>query len=205
MQPHHRTEWTRNMKVLLIASSRPLREEFQIAAKELGTRLAENNDELIYGGGDLGLMGIVAGAARANGVKVKGIIPEVFYSINSGKEDDVLQRVDDLFERKKEMIQQSDIGVAVPGGIGSVDEIGEMAAANDIMAYANPDAHVKPIIILNLDDYYEGLKIQFARCVKEGAMSPNRMKMIHFVDSVDDALQVIEQYRQNPRPVRDLV
>jgi uncharacterized protein (TIGR00730 family) len=122
------------------------------AARKLGRLLGENGVGLVYGGGSLGLMGEVARATLAAGGHVTGIIPE--FLVNKER---MLTDVNELIvtanmhERKMTMFERSDGFAALPGGIGTLEELVE------ISTWAQLDRHAKPIIICNIDDYWAPL------------------------------------------------
>ncbi len=125
---------------------------YMAAARELGASLAQNGVGLVYGGGSLGLMGEVARATLEAGGHVTGIIPQFL-----GTKERMLTGVNELIvtatmhERKMTMFEHSDGFVALPGGIGTLEELTEMAT------WAQLDQHAKPIIICNIDGYWDPL------------------------------------------------
>lgn len=125
---------------------------YMAAARELGTALAANGIGLVYGGGSLGLMGETARATLAAGGHVTGIIPEFL-----GSKERMLTGVNELIvtstmhERKMTMFDQSSGFVALPGGLGTLEELTEMGT------WAQLDQHAKPIIICNIDGYWDPL------------------------------------------------
>jgi uncharacterized protein (TIGR00730 family) len=122
------------------------------AAHELGTALAAAGIGLVYGGGSLGLMGETARATLAAGGHVTGIIPQFL-----GSKERMLTGVNELIvtnsmhERKMSMFEHADGFVALPGGLGTLEELTEMAT------WAQLDQHAKPIIICNIDGYWDPL------------------------------------------------
>lgn len=122
---------------------------FEQHAVELGKYFGQNNINLIYGGGNKGLMGAVANAAMAAGGKVTGIIPEVLIGWehqHTGITD--LQVVADMHSRKKIMYDLCDAAIILPGGYGTLDELFEMLTWNTLKI------HSKKIILLNTDGFY---------------------------------------------------
>lgn len=119
------------------------------AARTLGKALAENNIRLVYGGGGLGLMGELARTTIAAGGKVTGIIPEFLGSREHMLENvDELIVVDDMHTRKKLMFDRSDAFVALPGGIGTLEELVEQ------LTWSQLGRHTKPIVLANINDYW---------------------------------------------------
>lgn len=189
------------MKILLCASARRLNDSFFAMAGDIGTHIGQQGHTLVYGGGDAGLMGEVARAAAFAGALVRGYVPTIFHKAVPNQPHTSIQTdiVETLFQRKEKMLFDADILLVLPGGLGTLDEGAEGMAANDIQSYIDDTAPLKPIIILNLLDedgipYYRGLKILLEDMVRNGAMDPARMKMFHFVDSVEDAKALMDNF-----------
>ena len=121
-------------------------------ARALGTAIAENGWRLVYGAGDVGLMGETARAALAAGARTMGVIPTHLLGREKGKRD-LAQFVitEDMHERKKVMFMNSDAVVVLPGGAGSLDEFFE------VLTWAQIGLHRKPIFLLNSDGYWQPL------------------------------------------------
>jgi len=121
-------------------------------AQSLGKELALANYKLVYGAGDLGLMGAVARSAQGAGGRVLGVIPEHLLKAEAGKSDlETCLVTENMHERKKLMYMNSDASVLLPGGIGSLDEFVE------ILTWAQLGLHDKPIFILNTNGYWDPL------------------------------------------------
>lgn len=123
---------------------------YEAAAKRLGADLAANDIALVYGGGSLGLMGEVARATLGGGGKVTGIIP-AFLSEKEKmlREVDDLIVTDDMHQRKKLMFERSDAFVALPGGIGTLEELVEQ------LTWSQLGQHKKPIILANIENFWD--------------------------------------------------
>lgn len=138
------------------------------AATAFGASLAANNWRLVYGAGDVGLMGLVARAAQAAGAETFGVIPVHLLKAEVGKRD--LTRfvvTEDMHERKKVMFMNSDAIVVLPGGAGSLDEFFE------VLTWAQIGLHAKPIFLLNLDGYWQPLIALLDHIVAEGFADPS--------------------------------
>ena len=125
---------------------------FLAAARELGKILAADGVRLIYGGGSVGLMGALADAVLEHGGKVTGIIPEFLTTRERPRrlaQDLVVTR--DMHERKRKMFESADAFVALPGGIGTLEELVEQ------MTWAQLGRHKKPILIANISGYWDPL------------------------------------------------
>lgn len=135
-----------------LGSSGFARPVFKEAAIEMGRLIGEQNKNLIYGGMDAGLMGLVAKAALDNGAPVTGIIPEKIRDserILRGLNETIM--VHDLWDRKKRMFEMADVVVSLPGGYGTLDESLEM------LYWGYLDLHNKPLVLVNIEGYWDDL------------------------------------------------
>ena len=122
------------------------------AARELGLAIAQRGMSLVYGGGHVGLMGIVADAALAAGAKVTGVIPTALMDSEVGHTQlTELRVVKDMHERKALMAELADGFVALPGGIGTLEELFE------VMTWLQLGYHRKPVGLLNTQGFYDDL------------------------------------------------
>jgi uncharacterized protein (TIGR00730 family) len=123
---------------------------YAAAARQLGQSMAKERIGLVYGGGGLGLMGELARAVLAHGGRVTGIIP-AFLSVKERMLRDVTELVvvDDMHQRKKLMFDKSDAFVALPGGIGTLEELVEQ------LTWAQLGRHTKPIVLVNIDAFWD--------------------------------------------------
>ncbi|HRQ60370.1 MAG TPA: LOG family protein [Alphaproteobacteria bacterium] len=195
------------MKILLFASARHISDRFFAIAGEVGTHIGQQGHMVVYGGGDVGLMGEAARAAAAAGSKVKGYVPGIFHKASPNQPHHTIQTdiVENLFIRKEKMLFDGELLLVLPGGIGTLDEAAEGLAANDIQSYIDDRAPMKPIIILNLLDddgirYFRGIKIQLEDMVRNKAVDPERLRMIHFAESVEEGMAVLDSYAANGIP-----
>lgn len=139
------------------------RPEYIAAAKELGAAFARNNWRLVYGAGDVGIMGAVANAAQEMGTETFGVIPTHLVSAEVGKTD--LNRfivTENMHERKKVMFMNSDAVVVLPGGAGSLDEFFE------VLTWKQLGLHNKPIILANIAGYWDKLVSLIEHLIDEG-------------------------------------
>ena len=137
------------------------------AAKELGAAMAAAGIRLVYGGGGTGLMGALAGAVLQNGGQVTGIIPE-FLKRKEMAMDGVqeLITVPDMHVRKMMMFHKADSFVALPGGIGTLEELVEQ------LTWAQLGRHRKPVVIANIDGFWDPLKVLITHMREEGFIRP---------------------------------
>lgn len=132
-------------------------------AEQLGKLLAEHQIELIYGGGNTGLMGAVANSCLENGGSVVGVIPQIL--VNRERAHQFLTKihvVGDMHVRKQMMYQLSDAMIILPGGNGTLDEMFESLTWNTL------DIHHKKIILLNTDHYYDALLAHYDKMIEAG-------------------------------------
>jgi uncharacterized protein (TIGR00730 family) len=138
---------------------------FADAAQVLATELARRNIEIVYGGGNIGLMGVVADAALAAGGRVIGVIPEGLVARELAHPGvSALHVVASMHERKALMADLSDGFIALPGGFGTLEEFCE------VVTWTQLGIHQKPCGLLNVEGYYDGLLAFFAHAL-QGAVS----------------------------------
>ena len=167
-------------------ASLPHSEQITEAARQLGRAIARGGHTLLYGGSNLGLMGVTSGAALQEGGRVVGVIPTFFSDdIIHSQPVSELVRVRTLAERKEYLIAHSDAFVALPGGIGTLDEVLEVMVANQLHHLG------KPMILLNLDGYYNPFLDQL-RLVKEEGLMRTDAGLVS-VNSVDDVFLKLNQ------------
>ena len=124
---------------------------FVEAARKLGTIFAENNIGLVYGGGSVGLMGEIADAVLAGGGEVIGVIPSFLENREHANTRGDLIIVRDMHERKQRMFDEADAFVALPGGVGTLEEVVEQ------MTWAQLGRHKKPILLANIQRFWDPL------------------------------------------------
>ena len=176
-------------------SSMPRNKEIVEAAAVLGRRIAREGHTLVYGGSNLGLMGVVSGAALEEGGRVVGVIPNLFSDdiIHSQRVTELV-RVRSMAERKEYLIAHSDAFVALPGGIGTIDEVSEVMVMNQLQIVGGQRVldgtyKTKPMILLNIDGYYNPFLEQL-RLVKEEGLMRSDAGLIS-VESVEDIFKLL--------------
>lgn len=143
------------------------------SAREVGRQIAERGWQLVYGGGSTGLMGAVADAAIAAGAKVIGVIPEKLMQREMGHGGVTeLQVVDNMHERKHAMAMQADAFIALPGGIGTMEEIFE------VWTWRQLGYHRKPLALLNVAGYYDELLRFIDRSRDAGFLWPDVQELL---------------------------
>jgi len=147
------------------------------AASAIGRELGERGWSLVYGGGNVGLMGVVADAALAAGARVVGVIPESLMRREVGHRAlHELHVVPDMHQRKRQMAERADAFVALPGGIGTFEELYE------VWTWRQLGYHQKPIGLLNVAGFYDGLWAFMQHTVVQGFL--DRSQLGHVI--VDD-------------------
>ncbi|MFL0197448.1 TIGR00730 family Rossman fold protein [Clostridium sp. WILCCON 0269] len=183
------------MKTICVYSgSNPgLRPEYKENARLLGKILVENKMELIYGGSKAGLMGEISNEVLKNNGKVTGIIPEGLFSGESahGKLTKLI-KVKDMHERKRIMAELSDGFIALPGGLGTYEELFEM------LSWAQLGIHKKPIGLLNVLGYFDPLINMLQTTCTEGFMNESNLKIIL---TSDNPLSLIEKMKNYIPPI----
>ncbi len=161
---------------------------FREAARALGAGLARLGFSLVFGGGGLGLMGEVAKAAEEGGAAVQGIIPAFLQSLEAPvSAEEKLIVTPHIQERKALMLQMSDAFLVLPGGLGTFDEFFEVATE------AQLGVHAKPIIVVNVDGYFNTLDAMLRDIVAAGFASPKVIALYHLAEGADAALQLLEE------------
>ena len=166
---------------------------FEAIAKEVGETAAAKNYRIVYGGGKLGLMGATAGAARDAGGKVFGIIPEFLVELEG-----ILDGVDhtvvtSMHERKMMMFEESDAILTLPGGIGTLEELIE------VTSWARLALHRKPLIVLNVNNFWSPLKTLFEHIVEMGFADPELLNDVIFVDTIAEVFDTAESHSLRAR------
>jgi uncharacterized protein (TIGR00730 family) len=169
---------------IFCGSSTGVRKDYSEVAHAIGTSLAQQGVELIYGGGRVGLMGVIADAALGAGGRVVGVIPKLLMDKEVGHSGlSELHVVQTMAERKWMMGELSDAFLALPGGIGTMDELFEA------WTWTQLDLQRKPCGLLNFQGYYDSLITFVERAVEEGFLRP-RHRAALLVD--DDYVRLIE-------------
>ena len=161
---------------------------FADAARAVGGWIGARGGQLVYGGGRSGLMGIVADAAQAAGGRVVGVIPQTLVDKeHARRECDELHIVQTMHERKALMAERSDAFVALPGGIGTFEELFE------VWTWRQLGYHNKPLGLLNVAGYYDGLLGFLETSMASGFMGEWQMGLLHTATTVPDTLHALVQ------------
>jgi uncharacterized protein (TIGR00730 family) len=163
--------------------------QYALAAQQFGRELVARGHELVYGGGRVGLMGVLADAVLASGGKAVGVIPEALAAkevAHPGLTD--LRLVNSMHERKALMADLSDAFVALPGGFGTLDEFFE------ILTWAQLGLHAKPCGILNVGSYFDPLLAFLDHAVTERFVKLQHRDMIITAESPGDLFDRMAAY-----------
>jgi uncharacterized protein (TIGR00730 family) len=170
-------------------SSSGVAKEYQQAAHDLGSILAQRNIGLIYGGGRVGLMGTLADAVLKSGGRVTGIIPQHLLDLELGHSGITsLVPVSTMHTRKHAMAEQADAFIALPGGIGTAEEVLE------ILTWLQLGLHVKPVALLNVLDYYRKLLDFLDHMTGEGFLLPEHRRLLIVESEIPRLLSRLEQF-----------
>lgn len=159
-------------------------------AKELGQWMVENDYHLVYGGGKVGLMGIVADTVLSGGNQAIGVMPTFLVEREiSHKELTELYTVKNMHERKKKMIDLADVYLALPGGPGTLEEISE------VVSWGRVGEHKNPCIFYNVDGYYDLLADFFNKMVETGFLTEKDREYIFFGDTLEEISQYLSCFK----------
>ncbi len=188
------------MKSLCVfcGSNAGTRPSYRAEAENLGRLLAARGIELVYGGGNIGLMGAVADACLAAGGTVIGVIPQALMGKEvAGRAVDHraltrLEVVDSMHTRKARMAELADGFIALPGGFGTFEEFCE------ILTWGQLGFHAKPMGLLNVNGFYDPLLAMFERAVQDGFLREQNRAMALHADDIEDLLARMAAYRAEP-------
>ncbi len=171
-------------------SSSGVKETYTLAAKTLGQELAKSGIGVVYGGASVGLMGAVADAALQEGGEVIGVIPQSLFDKEVGHLGlSKLHIVKNMHERKAMMADLSDGFIALPGGIGTFEELFE------VWTWAQLGYHPKPCAILNADGYYDQLIGFLDHTVNQGFLKPSHRDLLIVENDSSKLLDRIRTYQ----------
>ena len=182
-----------NSVCLFCGSNAGTRPAYAQAAAAFGRALAMRGHTLVYGGGSVGLMKIAAESALAAGGRVIGVITEQLMVREVGHPGlSELIVLPTMHERKARMAALSGAFVGLPGGLGTFDEFCEMATWNQL------GIHVKPLVLLDVEGYFDGFRAQIDRGVADGFLKPEHRTMVQIVTHVDDVFDAIARWQGPP-------
>ncbi|MBO1300102.1 MULTISPECIES: TIGR00730 family Rossman fold protein [unclassified Enterococcus] len=163
--------------------------EYERVTRKLGEWIGSNEYQLVYGGGNAGLMGIIADSVLESGGKVTGIMPDFLAKRELAKKDVTsLMIVSTMHERKQKMIELSDVYIALPGGPGTVEEITE------VISWGRIGQHVNPCVLMNHQGFFDPLKQQYQAMVNQGFLTKEDFDKILFANTLTEIQPFVDQY-----------
>ncbi len=179
---------TTPLSLCVYCGSRPGRNPAHMdAARDLGSAIATNGWRLVYGAGDVGLMGAVAEAAIDGGARTLGVIPTHLLD-REAPQGRLTQRIitETMHERKKVMFMNADAVAVLPGGAGSMDEFFE------VLTWGQLGLHDKPIFLVNIDGYWSPLNHLIDHMIAEGFADSSLKRLFSTVDSIDTLISRLD-------------
>lgn len=168
------------------ASSRMIDSKYFQAARKLAEVLTENNITAVYGGGAVGLMGVLADYMLSNGGSIEGVIPQFMMKVEWGHQGVKKMIITkDMHERKRLLIKNVDAVVALPGGSGTLEELLEVISLKRLGKF------IKPVIIINTAGFYDPLVILLNRMVEENFMRQDHLKMWKVIKDPAELIEAI--------------
>lgn len=181
------------MKITVFCGANNGRNEaYKENAMEVGKWIATNNHTLVYGGGKIGLMGVIADTVLENRGEVIGIMPQFLVDreiSHTGITEFII--VDDMSERKTKLVDLGDVFIALPGGPGTLEEISQ------VISWVRVGKKDAPCILMNVDGYYDFLEQYFDKMVKEGFLTKEDRARTLFAKSVSEMGEFIDNYNKN--------
>lgn len=160
--------------------------EYQEAAAQLGEALALAEHGIIYGGSNVGLMGTLADAALSNGGKVIGVMPTHLQRREIAHEHlTEIHFVESMHVRKAKMVEWAHAFIALPGGCGTLDEYFE------VFTWAQIGLHEKPVILYNVNGFYNALIMHFEKMLEEGFVREEQRALLHIASSAQEILDIL--------------
>jgi len=161
---------------------------FAAATRATAAAMVSQGVDLVYGGGRLGLMGLIADSVLAAGGRVYGVIPTALVNLEVAHTGlTQLYRVETMHERKAKMTDLADAFLALPGGVGTLDELFEAWSWN-ALGY-----HKKPFCLLNVDGFWDGMITFIDHATKSGFLSAQRRSQLLVAETPDEALEMLDE------------
>ncbi len=182
---------------LFCGSSDAAHADYIEAATAFGQSAAQAGWRLVYGGGGVGLMGAAARGAHQAGGRVVGIMPAFLRSRERLFDDVETIVVTSMHERKQLMYDQSDAFVVAPGGVGTLEEVVEL------LSWKRLDLHTKPVIFLNLHNFWDSFFAMMRHSVEEGMTPASFLDAWIVCDTVEDTMRVLEEAEATPHLQHD--
>jgi uncharacterized protein (TIGR00730 family) len=183
-----------NAVCVYCGSSKGIDPAFAGAARDFGQILAESGVRLVYGGASIGLMGVLADAVLAHGGQVTGVIPEFLIQRERPARRHEMIVTGDMHERKREMFERADGFVALPGGIGTLEELVEQ------LTWAQLGRHQKPVLIANINGYWDPLLTLIAH-MREQEFLPPSLRLEFLI--AERTEEILPQLREAARGIAE--
>ncbi len=177
------------MNICVFCSVSEVDQKYNDAAREFATLIAKKGHTLVWGGSNKGTMKVIADSAQAAGGRIVGITMEIIKASARENADEMIV-MPTLGERKAKLLERSDALVVLPGGLGTLDE------ATEVMELKKHSLHDKPIVFLNIDGFYDGIKMQLERMDREKFLPKALSEYLYFADTPEDAMRYIEAHGQ---------
>lgn len=163
---------------------------YLMETKSLGKWIAEHGHTLVYGGGRIGLMGVLADSVLEAGGEVIGVVPEFFLQHDTEhKQLTQMIQTQTLPERREKMVEMGDAFIAFPGGTGTLEEI------SDVISQKKLGRTEKPVAILNIEGFYNPLHAMLEKMVEEGFLDRKDLNKVYFAKTIDSATWYLEYNR----------
>ena len=170
--------------ILVFCSANDLEEKYVTSARELAQLIPKNKYNLVWGGSNTGIMKLMASTVQEYGGKIIGVSMELLkHKARSGADEMIIAK--DLSERQRIMLERSDAIISLPGGIGTLNEI------TAVLEMKKHKSHDKPVVVLNSDNFYEGLKVQLQKMKDDGFLPRQLDKLIYFADKPQEVFDYI--------------
>ncbi len=170
--------------IAVFCSANDVAQKYVDPAAEFGSLMAKHGYNLVWGGSDTGLMKVISSAVQAGGGKTFGVSLDLFSSI-AKKDADEMVVAKDLGERKSMMLARADAIMVLVGGIGTLDEVAQ------ILELKKLGIHGKPIVFLNTENFYEGIRVQLQKMRDDGFVSKKVEELVYFADTPKIAIEYI--------------
>ena len=179
------------------SSSDAVGERYRAAARAFGYRLGERGDALVYGGTDVGLMGVLAAATREAGGHVTGALPQLMAERGLADRDcDELLITDGMGDRKRAMYERADAFVALPGGFGTIEELLEVLTLRQL------GYHRKPIVLLDVEGFWHPLLAMFEHLFALGFAKREYAALWHLAPDLDDLFDHVDTFDPGDLPTK---
>lgn len=175
------------MHIGVFCSQFDVAEKYQVAAEAFTRLIAAGKHTLVWGGADVGIMGILARTVHKGGGRTIGVVREPITGMAFADADE-MNVVKDAREMNAGLIERSDIIVVLPGGIGTLNEL------TDVIRMKKNGFSDRLTVIINTDGFYQGLKQQLERMAEEGFLKKEVMDSVYVTDTPEDAMRYIEAH-----------